>query len=100
MSPMNRKSPFALKDWTVEPEFNRLFRGKTSHRVEPRVMNVLLELAGRGQSVVAKCELMRAVWPNTFVSEDALTGCISALRRILEDDPHHPRFIQTVPKVG
>jgi Tol biopolymer transport system component/DNA-binding winged helix-turn-helix (wHTH) protein len=97
---MNRKSPFALEEWIVEPEFNRLSKGKTSHRVEPRIMSVLLQLAVQGQSVVSKEEIFRAVWPDTFVSEDALTGCISVLRRILEDDPHNPRFIKTVPKVG
>lgn len=96
----DRKSPFVLCDWIVEPEFNRLSRGKTSHRVEPRIMSVLLQLAIQGQSVVSKEEILGAVWPDTFVSEDALTGCISVLRRILEDDPHNPRFIKTVPKVG
>ncbi len=94
------RSPFALEDWVVEPEFNRLTRGGVTHRLEPKVMQVLLRLAAQPRHVVAKDELIRAVWSNTFVSEDGLTRCVSLLRNVLGDDAHHPHFIQTVSKVG
>lgn len=100
MKQMNSKSPFVLDDWTIEPEFNQLSKGKTSHRIEPKVMSVLLELADQAPRVVSKEEILSAVWPDTFVGEDALTRCISVLRHILEDDPHNPRYIKTVSKVG
>ncbi|WP_260735896.1 DPP IV N-terminal domain-containing protein [Tunturiibacter lichenicola] len=100
MKQKDRKPAFALEDWIVEPEFNQLSQGTNSHRVEPKVMSVLLELAAHAQRVVSKDEILRAVWPDTFVGEDALTRCISVLRRILEDDPHNPRFIKTISKVG
>lgn len=97
---INRQTPFVLEDWIVEPEFNQLTRGDATHRVEPKVMSVLLRLASQAQHVVSKDEILRAVWPDTFVTEDALTRCISVLRHILEDDLRHPRFIKTVPRVG
>lgn len=100
MTQIGRKSRFTLEDWIVEPEFNQLSLGNTTHQVEPKVMSVLLKLAGQAQRVVSKDEIIRSVWPDTFVGEDALTRCISALRHIFEDDPHNPRFIKTVPKVG
>jgi Tol biopolymer transport system component/DNA-binding winged helix-turn-helix (wHTH) protein len=74
--------------------------GPQEHRLEPKVMAVLLELAAHPSQVVHKDDLISAVWPDTFVSDDVLTRCISILRRVTEDDAHHPRFIQTVPKVG
>jgi len=40
------------------------------------------------------------VWPDTFVTDDVLTRCISELRRALEDDPKEPSFIETIPKRG
>jgi Tol biopolymer transport system component/DNA-binding winged helix-turn-helix (wHTH) protein len=98
--PIDRKSPFTLEGWIVEPEFNQLTQGDSVHRVEPKVMSVLLQLASQARSVVSKDEILRAVWRDTFVGEDALTRCISVLRHILEDDPHNPRFIKTVSKVG
>jgi Tol biopolymer transport system component/DNA-binding winged helix-turn-helix (wHTH) protein len=99
--------PFRAGDWRVEPELNLLSGpvdedglGPQEHHLEPKVMAVLLTLAAHPNQVVHKDELLAAVWPDTFVSDDVLTRCISILRRVTEDDAHHPRFIQTVPKVG
>ena len=97
---IDRKIPFTLGDWLVEPEFNQLTSGNESHRVEPKVMSVLLYLATSAPRVATKDEILQAVWPDTFVGEDALTRCVSVLRRIFEDSPHNPRFIKTIPKVG
>lgn len=96
----DRRSSFALEDWIVEPEFNQLTRDGVSHRVEPKMMNVLLQLSAQAHCVVSKEQILQAVWSGTYVGEDTLTRCISVLRRILEDDPHTPRFIKTVSKAG
>ncbi len=74
--------------------------GSQEHHLEPKVMAVLLTLAAHPNQVVHKDDLISAVWPDTFVSDDVLTRCISILRRVTDDDAHHPHFIQTVPKVG
>ena len=91
---------FLIGEWVVQPELNALTRDKVDHHVEPKVMQVLLTLAAQPNHVIAKADLIAAVWPDTFVSDDVLTRCISILRRVTEDDPHAPHFIQTVPKVG
>lgn len=100
MKTVVRVPPFALEDWIVEPEFNHLSLGDVNRKIEPKVMGVLLQLAAQPQHVVSKEEILQAVWPDTFVGEDALTRCVSVLRHILKDDPHNPRFIKTVSKVG
>lgn len=99
--------PFLAGEWRVEPELNTLtgplrnaVLGPQEHHLEPKVMAVLLTLAAHPHQVVHKDDLIAAVWPDTFVSDDVLIRCISILRRVTEDDAHHPRFIQTVPKVG
>jgi Tol biopolymer transport system component/DNA-binding winged helix-turn-helix (wHTH) protein len=94
------RTPFALDDWIVEPEFNQLSHGDIRRRIEPKVMSVLLQLAAQPQRLVSKDDILRAVWPDTFVGEDALTRCISVLRHTLSDNPHNPRFIKTVSKSG
>lgn len=91
---------FRIGAWTVRPELNTLARDGQERHIEPKVMKVLLVLAAEQGRVVPKERLMAAVWPDTFVSDDVLTRCISILRRITEDDPHTPRFIQTIPKTG
>ena len=94
------ESGFLAGDWMVQPELNSLSRDGQEHHVEPKVMSVLVVLAEHPNHVVPKEDLIAAVWQDTFVSDDVLTRCISILRRITEDDPHSPHFIQTVPKVG
>ncbi len=94
------RSAFLAGDWVVEPELNALRKDHVEHHIEPKVMRVLLTLASRQNHVFSKEELISAVWPDTFVSDDVLTRCISILRRVTEDNPQAPRFIQTVPKVG
>lgn len=96
----DKRLPFRAGEWTILPEANLLVKDDVERHLEPKVMKVLLTLALQPGHVYTKEELIAAVWPNTFVSDDALTRCISILRRITEDDAHEPRFIQTVPKVG
>ena len=100
MTVQDKRSPFRAGEWTILPEANLLSKDDVERHIEPKVMKVLLTLALNPGHVYTKEELIAAVWPNTFVSDDALTRCISILRRITEDDAHEPRFIQTVPKVG
>ena len=63
-------------------------------------MQVLVCLAAHAGQVVPKEDLMRTVWPDTFVGDDVLTRAISELRRVLGDAVRNPRFIQTIPKSG
>ena len=63
-------------------------------------MLVLLCLAERAGEMVPKERLLQAAWPDTAVSDDVLTRAISELRRLFEDDPKHPRVIETIPKSG
>ncbi|MEO6923596.1 MAG: winged helix-turn-helix domain-containing protein, partial [Bryocella sp.] len=95
-----RHKAFQAGGWLVQPELNSLSMDGVEHHVEPKVMSVLLILATHPNRIVSKEELLAAVWPDTFVSDDVLTRCISILRRVTEDDSHRPHFIQTVPKVG
>jgi len=63
-------------------------------------MQVLLCLVQHAGELVTKEELMRRVWPDTFVTDDVLTRSISELRRVFEDDAKDSHVIQTIPKRG
>jgi len=63
-------------------------------------MEVLLCLADHADEAVSKEDLVQAVWPDTFVSDDALKRCIFELRRVFEDDAREPRVIETISKRG
>lgn len=91
---------FQLGPWLVQPRLNSIVLDGQSVRLEPKVMQVLVCLARGAGDVVEKEQLIRSVWPDTFVSDDALTRCISELRKTFEDDARESRFIQTIPKIG
>lgn len=92
---------FFLHQWRVDPSLRTVSgaRGEVLH-IEPKQMQVLLLLAEHRGQVVSKEKLLHTVWANTFVGDEVLSRAISELRRVLEDDPKAPRFIQTIPKAG
>jgi DNA-binding winged helix-turn-helix (wHTH) protein len=94
------KTAFSIGEWTADTMLNALSCNGKTHHIEPKVMKVLQVLASHPNQVVPREELMRRVWPATFVSDDVLMRCISLLRHIMQDNPHEPRYIQTIPKVG
>ncbi|HEY8587295.1 MAG TPA: FlgO family outer membrane protein [Rhodanobacter sp.] len=97
---MRAEDPFLLGPFEVWPDQNRITGPDGEQRIEPKAMAVLLALVAAGERTVPREELIQAVWPRGFVSDDALNGCVAQLRRALDDDAHAPRFIATIPKVG
>jgi len=67
--------------------------------LEPKAFDLLLLLVRRGGHLVGKDEIMRVVWPDTFVEEGNLTRNISLLRRVLSEG-FEERGIETIPKHG
>jgi DNA-binding winged helix-turn-helix (wHTH) protein/tetratricopeptide (TPR) repeat protein len=78
-----------------------LMRGGTAIPLQPKVIDTLvLLIEGRGR-VLRKEELMRALWPRTFVEESNLTQNIYTLRKVLgQDASERVRYIETIPKRG
>src|SRR5206468_2984437 len=64
----------------------------------PKSFDLLLLLVESGGRALSKGELMRTLWPDTFVEEANLSFQVSVLRKILGDDG--PKWIETVPKHG
>jgi DNA-binding winged helix-turn-helix (wHTH) protein len=64
------------------------------------VVETLRVLVANRGNPVTKEELLKAVWPDTFVEESNLTHNISVLRKALGEEPGEQRFIQTIPKRG
>ena len=91
---------FRVGAWLVRPSLNSVSKDGTDVQVEPKVMEVLVCLASRPGESISKETIMKTVWPNTFVSDDALIRCVCELRRVFEDDARTQTLIQTIPKRG
>ena len=66
----------------------------------PTPFALLCALARQPGSLLTKHALLDQVWGHQFVSESVLKTAISDVRTVLDDDPRHPRFIETVSRRG
>ncbi len=77
-----------------------LFREGQMIPLAPKVADTLLMLVENAGNLVEKEELLKKVWPDTFVGEGSLTRTISVLRQALADDADRHQYIVTIPKRG
>lgn len=65
-----------------------------------RTIQVLRLLVERRGEIVSKKEFFETVWTGSFVEDNNLTVAIAALRKVLDDDARHARFIENLPRKG
>jgi len=65
----------------------------------PKAFGTLLALVENGGHVIDKDELIKKVWPDTFVEEVNLAKNVSCLRKIL-GGAQSEQYIETIPKRG
>jgi DNA-binding winged helix-turn-helix (wHTH) protein/TolB-like protein/Tfp pilus assembly protein PilF len=68
--------------------------------LRPKDLELLLALVENSGRLIEKDELLRRVWPDSFVEEANLSHHVFTLRRVLGDDREASRYIETVPRRG
>jgi DNA-binding winged helix-turn-helix (wHTH) protein len=91
---------FRLGEWLVQPSLCRISRGEKTLHLRPKVMDLLVCLAGKAGKVVSKQALIDAVWAKEFISDTALSRAVFELRQALGDDDAQPRYVETIAKRG
>jgi serine/threonine-protein kinase len=66
----------------------------------PKLFDTLLALVQNPGRIMHKDELMRTIWPDSFVEEGSLTRYVSTLRKTLGAGVEDQQIIQTIPKRG
>jgi adenylate cyclase len=94
-----RATVYEFGPYRLDPLGRSLQRLSEVISLPPKAVEVLLELVKRRGSVVAKQDLMEAVWPETFVEEANLNQMIYLLRRALGDG-YGGEYIATAPRRG
>jgi DNA-binding winged helix-turn-helix (wHTH) protein len=80
----NRLS-YQFAEFTLDVARGCLLRAGVEIRLRPKVYETLKYLVEHPGQLIGKQELMQAVWPNAFVTDDSLVQCTLELRRALED---------------
>ncbi len=96
----NVASELAIGPCTLLASENTLVFEGQHVRLEPRVTQVLLALSQRPNAVVTREELISGVWAGRTVTDDAITRCISRLRKAFQDELKAPIKIETLAKSG
>jgi DNA-binding winged helix-turn-helix (wHTH) protein/TolB-like protein len=84
----------------VDPSERRLLRAGEVIPLTPKVFDTLLLFAENSNLLLTKDEMIKRLWPDSFVEEGNLAQNVSMLRRALGEQPDGKPYIETVPKRG
>jgi two-component system KDP operon response regulator KdpE len=94
-------SVFTVGDVTVDADARRVTVAGREVKLTPKEFEVLKHLVSNAGKVVTHRSLLQAVWGIEATEQtDYLRVFINQLRRKIEPDPPHPRYIITEPWVG
>jgi DNA-binding winged helix-turn-helix (wHTH) protein/tetratricopeptide (TPR) repeat protein len=101
-SKMSRERPRFLEfgAFRVDLAKRQLLCGGDAVPLTVKVFDTLLALLESNGEVIEKDDLMKKVWPDSFVEEGNLTQNISVLRKVLGESPGAHEYIATVPRRG
>jgi two-component system KDP operon response regulator KdpE len=86
---------------TIDFGARTVTRGDVSSHLTPKELDVLRYLAQRPNEAITHRELLQAVWgPDYGDQVDYLRVVIKNLRKKIELDPEHPKYIKTEPWIG
>ncbi len=99
-SEKNGRASYLFDEWEFKSQTCQLLRQSQPVKMRSTSARLLLELLKSDHQVLEKSNLIAAVWPDTHVTENALTQGVKELRKILDDDAQEPVYIRTHSGVG
>ena len=88
-------------DLTIDYERHRVLRGEEEIRLTPKEFELLSFLARHPGKVLTHRTILKAIWGPHAVSEPQyLRVLMASLRKKIEPDPSHPKYVLTEPWVG
>ena len=94
------QAPFRVGDFEARPATNELHGPAGTVRLPPMQMALLARLARAAGEPVTRETLIADVWERRGVTDEVLSRAIAELRQALGDDARHPRYLETLPKIG
>ena len=89
---------FQFGEFILDTGKGCVFKGDDEVKLRPKVYEALKYFVEHPGKLVGKQELMQAVWPDAFVTDDSLVQCTLELRRALDD--RSQKLLKTVPRRG
>jgi DNA-binding winged helix-turn-helix (wHTH) protein/tetratricopeptide (TPR) repeat protein len=95
-----KKELYEFGPFRVDPEKETVVRAGELVSITPKTFQILLVLIRNSREIVTKDDLMKTVWPDTFVEEANLSRNIFMLRKALGETAQDHRYIVTIPGQG
>jgi predicted ATPase/DNA-binding winged helix-turn-helix (wHTH) protein len=92
------KRQYCFGDFTLDLDRGFLHRSLDEVKLRPKSFEVLAYLVQHQGRLVTKDELIGAVWPDAFITDNSLAQCLLEVRRALADDAQ--QLIRTVARRG
>jgi DNA-binding winged helix-turn-helix (wHTH) protein len=93
----NKQEIYEFGPFRLETTERKLSRGAEVIALTPKVFDMLVMLVRNSGHLLEKDELIRSLWPDSFVEEGNLSTNIFVLRKALGNDHE---YIETVPRRG
>lgn len=97
---MSEKQHYEFAPFRLNADEHLLLRDGQLVPLAPKAVDLLLVLLESNGRLISKDELMKLVWPDTFVEEANLSHHIFTIRKALEDDKQRAKYIETIPRRG
>ena len=91
---------FKLHDFIIKPSQYIICSKNGEHKIEPKVMDLLVILAKAKGQIISRDTLIKLLWENQNTTDYALNTLISTLRKTFDDNPQTPKYIETISKLG
>jgi TolB-like protein/DNA-binding winged helix-turn-helix (wHTH) protein/Tfp pilus assembly protein PilF len=89
---------YSFGEFTLDLDRGALLRAGVDVKLRPKSFEVLSYLVQRHGLLVAKNELLDAIWGQTVVTEESVAHCLSDIRKAIHDQSQE--MIRTVPRRG
>lgn len=92
------KRTFIFGEFTLDTGRGALLKAGVDIKLRPKAFAVLRFLVERHGQLTSKDELLSEVWRDSVVTEDAVTHCVTEIRRAIGDQSQE--MLRTVPRRG
>src|SRR4051812_29951079 len=93
-----RSVSYHFGEFTLDAGKGCVLKAGEEIKLRPKVFETLKYLVEHAGQLIGKQELMQAVWPDSFVTDDSVVQCTLELRRALDDRTQ--QLLKTVPRRG
>jgi DNA-binding winged helix-turn-helix (wHTH) protein/tetratricopeptide (TPR) repeat protein len=95
-----RDQQIFFDDFMLDVEEGLLWKGEEKIHLRPKSFALLQRLLSNPGHLITKDQLLSMLWPGTNVADEALTHCVTEIRKALNDTAEEPRIIETAHRRG